>query len=160
MLHPDLLWDGKMNTAVLAGGIIILLVIVVVGAYLLVGRSGNVLTTPQAKSQYSVEVLNSSGLGMYLANSTGFALYTYSKDVKNSGSSACYSACAANWPPFYVQNLSLAPGLNASLFGTITRTDGTKQLTYKGYPLYYFIGDHSPGSVGGQNLNGFVVATP
>jgi predicted lipoprotein with Yx(FWY)xxD motif len=103
--------------------------------------------------------MQSAAIGNYLANSTGFTLYIYSKDTPNSGNSSCYSTCATNWPPFYSANIVVPSGLNASDFGTITRTGGSKQTTYNGYPLYYFIGDHAAGQTNGQNLVGFKVAT-
>ncbi len=116
-------------------------------------------TIPGVQTQsYTVVMENSTTLGSYLANASGFTLYTYSGDTPNSGDSTCYSSCAANWPVFYGGNLSVAPGLNASNFGTITRTDGTKQTTYKGWPLYFFVADHSPGEVNGNNVGGFNVA--
>ena len=101
----------------------------------------------------------SASAGSYLANSRGFTLYTYTNDVPNSGSSTCYSSCAANWPIFYAATVSIPPGLNASDFSVITRTDGTTQTTYKGYPLYFFAADHNPGEINGNNVGGFKVAT-
>ncbi len=96
-------------------------------------------------TSYTVNLENSSTVGEYLANSSGFTLYTYNNDVPNSNASTCYGSCASNWPPFYTATLSLAPGLNASNFGTITRTGGGKQITYKGRPLYFFVGDTKAG---------------
>ena len=86
-------------------------------------------------------------------------LYTYSSDIQNNGASACYSSCATNWPPFYTDTLSLPSQLNPSDFSVIQRTDGSKQITYKGYPLYLFIGDQKAGDVNGNNVGGFIVAT-
>ncbi len=110
-------------------------------------------------SSYTINLESSSANGNYLANATGFTLYTSGSDSPNSGASSCYSACATNWPPFYTASLVLPQGLNASSFGTITRTGGAKQTTYKGYPLYFFAGDHSSGEVNGNGLGGFKVAT-
>jgi predicted lipoprotein with Yx(FWY)xxD motif len=44
-------------------------------------------------------------------------------------------------------------GLGATDLGTTTRTDGTTQVTFKGWPLYYFQGDAAAGETNGQGLN-------
>ncbi len=106
-------------------------------------------------SQYSVNLHYSSTAGNYLTNATGFSLYVYKSDVPYSGSSTCYGTCAKIWPPFYVSNLDLPSGLNASSFGTITRTDGTKQTTYLGYPLYTYSYDTQPYQANGQGVANF-----
>jgi hypothetical protein len=46
-------------------------------------------------------------------------------------------------------------GAQPSDIGTITRSDGTKQVTYDGHPLYYFSGDSGPGTATGQGSDGF-----
>jgi predicted lipoprotein with Yx(FWY)xxD motif len=105
-----------------------------------------------------------STLGFYLSNSSGWTLYLFTKDTQNSGASSCYGQCQTFWPPFYASSsgLVLPFGVNASNFGTITRTDGTKQVTYEGWPLYYFGGDKAAGQTNGQNKQGtwFVVNIP
>ncbi len=103
---------------------------------------------------YTVDIGYSSNasIGFYLTNGTGWTLYLFKADKPNNGTSACYDKCAKVWPPFYVANLRLSPGLNASSFATITRTDGTKQLTYNGYPLYYFAPDKKAGDTKGQGV--------
>ena len=88
----------------------------------------------------------------------GMTLYTFAKDVKGSGASACYDACAANWPP-------LGVAANARPLGDysiIIRQDGTRQWAYKGMPLYYFAKDGKPGDKMGNGLLGgaWKVATP
>jgi predicted lipoprotein with Yx(FWY)xxD motif len=77
------------------------------------------------------------------------------KDQPNQ--SACAGACAAAWP---VDQPSGTPkagggGVQASLLGTITRSDGTTQVTYNHHPLYYYSGDSGPGEQNGQGLNAF-----
>ncbi len=115
--------------------------------------------TNSTATHYTINLESSPTLGAYLANGSGFTLYTYTGDVQNGGTSACNGGCAGSWPPFYTATLVLPSGLNASAFGTITRSDGTKQLTYKGWPLYLFAGDSGAGQTNGQNVGGFVVAT-
>ena len=84
-----------------------------------------------------------------LTNARGFTLYSFAPDTASS--SKCYGACAAYWPP--VTGTTTAghglPGKTA----TITRTGGSRQLTYNGHPLYTYIGDTAPGQAHGNNLN-------
>jgi predicted lipoprotein with Yx(FWY)xxD motif len=93
-------------------------------------------------------------VGYYLTNGSGWTLYLYARDVPNNGTSACYGACAKAWPAFYSANINVPLGVNASNFGTITRTDGTKQSTYNGWPLYYFAPDKAAGQTNGQGIAG------
>ncbi len=86
----------------------------------------------------------------FLTDANGMTLYYYTKDV--TGQSACYGPCAKAWPIFYDENPTVPDGLNASDFGTITRTDGTEQTTYKGWPLYYWVKDNKPGDMTGEGV--------
>lgn len=105
---------------------------------------------------YTVQLAYKSGVGFYLANGTGFALYYRATDSPNSGTTTCTtSTCEKNWPLFYAPTLSLPPGLNMSDFGTITAYNNTKITTYDGYPLFYWVADSSPGSTTGQGIGEF-----
>ena len=84
-----------------------------------------------------------------LTNSRGLTVYWFAPDT--STKSACYGSCAAYWPPV-TGTPSAGPGVTGTL-GTITRTDGTKQATYDGHPLYTYIADSAPGSASGNNIN-------
>jgi predicted lipoprotein with Yx(FWY)xxD motif len=84
-----------------------------------------------------------------LTNANGLTLYWFAPDT--STKSACYGSCAAYWPPV-TGTPSAGPGVTGTL-GTITRTDGTKQATYDGHPLYTYIADSAPGTASGNNLN-------
>lgn len=83
-----------------------------------------------------------------LTDKSGMTLYTFDKD--SDGQSNCYDACAVKWPPF-------TAGKNAKGkqdFGVIDRTDGSKQWTYKGQPLYTWSGDVKKGDTKGDGLGG------
>jgi predicted lipoprotein with Yx(FWY)xxD motif len=96
-----------------------------------------------------------ASLGQYLADPQGNALYTYSKDT--SGTSNCTGSCIAEWPMYEVTGSTA--GLPANV-DTFTRTDGKRQYTYKGKPLYYYQVDQESGGVNGDGLNDFYVAKP
>jgi predicted lipoprotein with Yx(FWY)xxD motif len=90
----------------------------------------------------------------FLTDGSGRAVYLWAKDA--SGMSACTGACAGAWPPVTTTSTATASGsAKASDLGTITRTDGTKQVTYDGHPLYYFVGDSGPGMATGQGSDNF-----
>ena len=85
-----------------------------------------------------------------VASSNGMTVYTFTQDVKDSGKSACTGDCAATWPPLTVASGSPIAGDGATgKLGTITRDDGTIQVTYNGLPLYFFKNDHAPGDANG-----------
>jgi predicted lipoprotein with Yx(FWY)xxD motif len=84
-----------------------------------------------------------------LTNASGFTLYWFAPDTP--AASKCYGSCAAYWPPV-TGTPPASPGLSGTV-GTITRTGGSRQLTYNGHPLYTYIGDTAPGQAKGNNLN-------
>ncbi len=82
-------------------------------------------------------------------------LYIYAKDT--NGTSTCTGQCAVNWPPLTVTKggqVTLTGGGDSSKLETITRADGTTQVTYNNQPLYYFIKDKAPGDTTGQGVAG------
>jgi len=84
-----------------------------------------------------------------LTNATGLTLYSFAPDTPTT--SKCYGSCAVYWPP--VTGTTAAGQRLPGKVATITRTDGTEQLTYNGHPLYTYIGDTAPGQARGNNLN-------
>jgi predicted lipoprotein with Yx(FWY)xxD motif len=102
--------------------------------------------------------LESTPLGMILADSKGMTLYIFTKDTP--GASVCSAGCAKAWPPATVSGSPTAPSaVAAGALGTITRADGTTQLTINSQPLYTYAEDTAPGQTAGQNSGGtwFVV---
>ena len=111
----------------------------------------SILSIPAlAESAYTVNVTADKFLGYYLANQSGFALYYFSGDSNAGGASTCYGDCASKWPPFYTQTLTLPDSLRSADFASITRTDGSMQTTYKGWPLYLYSLDKAPGDLSGN----------
>ncbi|GAB1858206.1 hypothetical protein MHTCC0001_30430 [Flavobacteriaceae bacterium MHTCC 0001] len=107
----------------------------------------------------AVQLTNNATFGNILATSDGFTLYFFSNDSKTV--SNCNDNCSGNWPAFYAAELTLDTGLNASDFATITRTDGSKQTTFKGWPLYTFANDGAAGDINGDGAGGvWYVAKP
>ena len=94
----------------------------------------------------------SSSLGKILVAKNGMTLYMFASD--QNGKSSCSGPCAKFWPP-YTGTPKAGTGLQASLLGTIMRSDGTSQVTYDGHPLYLYAGDSSPGATNGQGVNTF-----
>jgi predicted lipoprotein with Yx(FWY)xxD motif len=95
-----------------------------------------------------------SSAGTVLTNGSGKAVYLWVKDTGDM--SNCNGACAGAWPPVTTTGTATAAGsAKASDIGTITRSDGTKQVTYDGHPLYYFSGDSGAGSATGQGSDSF-----
>jgi predicted lipoprotein with Yx(FWY)xxD motif len=92
--------------------------------------------------------------GIWLTNSAGRALYVYTRDKGTT--SECYGPCATAWPPLTTTGPVTLSGKYAVArdLGVTTRTNGTKQVTYGGHPLYYFKGDTAPGQTNGQGVNG------
>ena len=90
----------------------------------------------------------------FLTDGSGKAVYLWVADKSNS--SVCSGACAQAWPPVQASGTVTASGsAKSSDLGTTTRSDGTKQVTYAGHPLYYFVGDSGPGQANGQGNPGF-----
>lgn len=97
-------------------------------------------------------------LGTLLTGGQGNALYLFAKDVV--GTSQCWGGCTDTWPVFYEKNRVFADGLDSTQFGVIIRADGSKQNTFKGWPLYRFAQDAKAGDVNGEGKNSFYVAKP
>lgn len=106
------------------------------------GHSGTVITT------------RAGSAGRHLTDGSGNSVYLWAKDP--SGKSVCSGACAGAWPPVTASGkVTASGGASAADLGSITRADGTRQVTYNHHPLYYFAGDSSAGQTSGQGSNGF-----
>ena len=120
--------------------------------------------SPSAETTDAYQLKINAGSGSvtnYLSGEDGKTLYMFKNDTVNSGKSTCNAGCDGTWPPFTVDSLDEVKP-DAAVTGKlalITRDDGTKQVTYKGWPLYYYSGDTKAGDTNGQGFAGkwFVV---
>lgn len=121
---------------------------------------------PIEEQGFAIKVVNNNEFGKILVNQDNQSMYFFAGDV--SGESKCSGGCADKWPAVTGEryDLEIGSNLEESDFGTITRADGQKQITYKGWPLYYLSPDsdgklENPGQTLGDGLGSvFHIAKP
>lgn len=118
-------------------------------------------TEPAASGDLTLTTAEDETLGTILVDGRGFTLYTFANDTAGSGESACNEGCVGAWPPLTVEGEGSYDEALAADVDTITRADGSTQVTYKGMPLYFFASDTAPGDTTGHEVGGvWFVATP
>lgn len=104
---------------------------------------------------YEVSAAPVGGVGTVLVDGRGYTLYLFVPD--NHSVSTCYASCAQAWPPLLVPSgvgaAKAGAGVRAARLGSLTRRDGTSQVTYGGWPLYTWVGDTRPGIATGEGRN-------
>lgn len=95
--------------------------------------------------------VHSGPMGTYLTDQSGRTLYIFTSDTATK--SSCTGVCLTYWSPLKGP-VSAGSGVSAGKLTTIT-TDGHKQATYAGHPLYYYAGDTKPGDTNGEGSNNF-----
>ena len=89
-----------------------------------------------------------------MVDGKGMSVYYYTKDVKDSGTSACTGGCLDAWPPVLAAaDAPTVDGVTGTV-GTIATPDGKKQLTVNGMPVYYYAKDLAAGDITGQGVGG------
>ena len=83
----------------------------------------------------------------------GFTLYRFDKDVPKQQSN-CNGDCAKTWPPVMAQDNMMLFGIDRNQVGTITRADGSKQVTLGGWPLYRYAKDTAACQTNGEGVQG------
>lgn len=126
---------------------------------LLIGMAGAGWATAQ-ESTPQLQTAHSDQHGEYLTDGSGRALYMFTADQQGGGSqeatSNCYEACATAWPPLLGETAQLGGSqMDPAKLRTIQRKDGSSQITYNGWPLYYYFEDEGPGKTTGQDVHGF-----
>jgi predicted lipoprotein with Yx(FWY)xxD motif len=100
-----------------------------------------------------------TNFGTVLMDQKGKTLYFFSMDA--NGTSGCTGGCETVWPVFYAEDATVPAGMTSTDMATITRADGKKQTTFKGWPLYYYASDVNNGDVKGDGVGGnWFVAKP
>jgi predicted lipoprotein with Yx(FWY)xxD motif len=133
-------------------GVLVLAALAVAGCG---GGSSSATGPPKTASGKTATVgVSNASLGNILVDSKGRTLYLFNRD---SGTmSECNGACAVNWPPLRAAGKpTIGTGTKAALVSTSTRSDGMRQVTYNGHPLYLFKNDSSPGDTNGEGLSAF-----
>jgi predicted lipoprotein with Yx(FWY)xxD motif len=96
-----------------------------------------------------------SKMGEVIENDQGHVLYRFDGDSNNPAKVTCNGDCNKVWKPaLTIDGKPTLKGVDSEVVSTVTRSDGTKQLTVKGWPLYAYIGDKKVGTWKGQNVNG------
>lgn len=109
----------------------------------------------EAADAAALDVESDEPFGEYLVDADGNTLYIFTGD--SEGASTCTGECASAWPPLLTTGdpRAVAPGLDEEQLGTITRDDGTMQVTYNGYPLYLHTGDSATEEITGQHVSSY-----
>ena len=120
---------------------------------LLAVSAGTAAASPQTASTITAA---KSRYGTVLFDGKGRVLYGFTHD-KRGKPSTCHGACAAAWPVYYkpAAKLEAGTGVKRKLLGTVKRKDGRLQVTYNGWPLYYYVHDTSRGQISCQNVSQF-----
>jgi predicted lipoprotein with Yx(FWY)xxD motif len=119
------------------------------------GGASSSSSVPASSGSAAATVKTAKGpVGTYLTDASGRALYLWLAD--RDGKSHCSGACAKYWPPVTTKGTpKAARGVSAQDLGTVTRSQGAKEITYKGHPLYYYVQDTGPNMLKGQGSNTF-----
>lgn len=104
-------------------------------------------------------IANTEQMGWFVTDGDGLPLYRYDKDVAKPSKSNCEGECAKAWKPVPADKPAMATGVDPISMGTVTRADGTKQLTIAGWPQYTFAEDKAAGDMKGQGKGGVWFAT-
>jgi len=127
-----------------------LLLVTVAGA----GAAMAATASPRAQTG-TVRAVKSNSFGTILVAASGKTLYRYTLDSKGINRCTSNAACAKYWPQLLIKATAkptVGTGASAKLLGTIKAAHGMRQVTYAGFPLYFFSGDSAAGQTKGQGF--------
>jgi predicted lipoprotein with Yx(FWY)xxD motif len=133
---------------------ILAILTVAVVAIIATSGAGSKTTNQNVSGAGSAISVRQTPIGRVLVDASGRTLYLFAGDTRNL--SRLSAAGRAIWPPLLSTAVPVATGgAVAAKIATIPAGSGTRQVTYNGHPLYYYVGDHAPGQTSGQGLNEF-----
>ncbi|TGB14372.1 hypothetical protein [Streptomyces sp. MZ04] len=118
------------------------------------GGSGDKSSGGDTKSSATLTATKVDKVGTVVTNSKGYVLYRFDEDTAKPSKSNCNDNCAKVWPATPAPGKVTVKGIDKALVGTVTRDDGTKQLTLDGWPLYTYAKDDEPREAYGQGVDG------
>lgn len=118
------------------------------------GGSSHPAGSPSAPAGVTVQTAQDPELGTIVTDGAGFTLYRFDQDRNSPSESYCNGGCASVWPPEHAEGTVTVKGIDSKLVGTVTRDDGTGQVTLDGWPAYRYSPDSKPGDTKGQGVGG------
>jgi predicted lipoprotein with Yx(FWY)xxD motif len=116
---------------------------------------------PQAAGTTIIRAMDVKPFGKVATNDKGMTLYRFDKDTVNPSVSNCDAKCLEAWPIVKAEDNIVVEGIDKALVGSITRQDGTKQLTLGGWPMYTYVKDLKPCDTKGEGVGGvWFVSSP
>jgi predicted lipoprotein with Yx(FWY)xxD motif len=119
------------------------------------GAGAAMAATAASQASGTVKTVVNAKFGAILVASNGKTLYRYTLDRKHLNRCTGNPACNPYWPPLLVKGTAkpkAGSGVQGALLGTIKAAHGMRQVTYAGFPLYFFSGDKAAGQVNGQGF--------
>jgi predicted lipoprotein with Yx(FWY)xxD motif len=117
---------------------------------------------PSGPATVGVRAVTAPAVGKVLVDSGGMTLYTFRGDNPllyqffQGSAPSCYEFCAEFWPPLLTTGAPTGTGgVDGRMLGTVSREDGTTQVTYDGHPLYRCSEDTQPGEANGEDIEMF-----
>jgi len=138
------------RSKIAAGAVAALACLAALASYLYI-RYVDVVRFSAEHGRVAVDAGPAHRLGTVLVTNKGFVLYMFAPDAARRVT--CTGGCAAAWPPLLVHpgdTIAAGPGIRPGLLGTAPNPGGGRVVTYRGWPLYTFLGDAAPGDATGQ----------
>jgi predicted lipoprotein with Yx(FWY)xxD motif len=146
-------WRLRRRSTIIIGAVVVLACLAAFASYLYV-HYVDVVRYSAENGRITVESASVGKLGPVLVTNKGFALYVYAPDAGRHVT--CTGGCATAWPPLLVhagQTIAAGPGIRPGLLGTDPNPGGGRVVTYRGWPLYTYLGDAAAGHAAGQGAD-------